>query len=319
MKTPKIIKADFDPELQRAYGSGKIIASFKYSRWRIRLFNALTDLSFKGKKRPGVVTEHMSIESREGFHDIPLVIYKPIEINRPLPVMLYMHGGGYVSGSPEMSPGLEDLMTKRPCIIVAPRYRRALDAPYPAALDDCYDTLLWIKKHAAKIEGNGKVIIAGHSAGGGLAAAVTLKNRDEKDVDVAFQMPCYPMLDYRNNSPVFNDIPVWNTKSNTKSWAYYLKGLNDLNQPIPSYASPALNADYSEFPPTISFVGELEPFRDEVIEYINAIQEANIDTRFKLFPKAFHAFEAVVPEAQISKEAQQFLLDAYAEFYDKYC
>lgn len=322
MKLTQASKEDFDVELQAAYKSGRLVAAFKYRKWTTRLFNFLTDTAFKGKKRKGVISQTMSIPSTDAKRQIPLVVYVPENTNKPLPIMLYMHGGGYVSGSPEMTPGLEDLMARRACIIVAPRYRRSLDAPYPAAFNDCYDTLLWIKENAKSIGGNTKVIIAGHSAGGGLAAAVSLKNRDQKDVAVAFQMPLYPMLDYRNNTTSAlscSHTPIWDTKTNEICWAHYLKDLHKRGANIPVYASAALNTDYSDFPPTISFVGELEPFRDEVVEYINQLKQASIPTQFKLFPKAFHGFESVVPQAKISIAAQSFLLDAYAHYYDNYC
>ena len=316
-------KSDFDEELQSAYRMGRILAFFKYGRWRIRFFNALIDRAFAGKTRDGVVTEHRLIKAGAGTHDIPLVIYRPQHTEGPLPVMLYMHGGGYVSGSPEMSPGLENYIAKRPCIIVAPKYRRALTAPYPAALNDCYDALLWIKEHGTTIGGRSdRVIIAGNSAGGGLAAAVTLKNRDQEDIPVAFQMPLYPMLDYRNNSEsaqLCAAAPTWDTKSNQVCWGCYLENLHSKNEDIPAYASPALNSDYSDLPPTITFVGGLDPFRDEVVGYANSLRSANIAVEFKEFPKAFHGFEEVVPNAQISQEAKGFVISNYAEFYDKYC
>ena len=323
MSTAKIKKEDFDKELQSAYRSGKIIVSFKYSKWRIRFFNFLTDFFFKGKKRKDVRTEYKSVKSSHGNHDISVVIYKPTKTNNPLPIMLYMHGGGYVSGSPEMSPDLENYIAQRPCIIVAPRYRRALEAPFPAALNDCYDTLLWIKKNGKHLGGkNNNIIIAGNSAGGGLAAAVTLKNRDQNDIDIAFQMPLYPMIDHRMITASANemvDIPVWNTKSTKLCWGHYLKTLHDNNLEIPTYASPTLNKNYSDFPPTITFVGELDPFKDEVINYIEDLKNSKIPTKFKLFPKAFHGFEEFVPNAQISKSAKRFVMDAYSEYFDKYC
>ena len=321
MSTIKIKKEDFDKELQKAYTGGRFFVFFRYKKWRIKLFNFLLLKQLSRKKRQGVITEYISIKSKSNTHKIPVVIYKPKTNNKPLPIMLYMHGGGYVSGTPEMSPGLEDLIAKRPCIIVAPKYRKALTAPYPAALDDCYDTLLWIKENGKTIGGaNNNIMVVGHSAGGGLAAAVTLKNRDKKDINIAFQMPLYPMLDYRNNTKsalACEDIPFWNTKSNEACWNCYLENLNKENKPIPYYASPALNKDYSNFPPTVTFVGGLEPFKDEVISYVENLKKAQIPTKFELFSKAYHGFEAIIPNAKISLKAKKFLMDAYSEYYDK--
>lgn len=317
-----ISKKNFDRDLQSFYWIGKAFAFLMTKIWGIRTVNVLMSLYKDNKK--SVLKEKILIKSRNGGPDIPVIIYKPGKRNAniPLPVMLYIHGGGYVAGRPEISPFIENFIHTRPCIIVSPKYRKALKAPYPAALNDCYDTMLWIKDFADEIGGmSNHIMIAGHSAGGGLAAAITLKNRDQKDIDVAFQMPVYPMLDYRNISEsarIFTDVPVWNTKSNKLAWGLYLKSLTDQNISIPIYASPALNADFFNLPPAITYVGEFEPFRDEIIQYFKALEQAGIPVKFKLFEKAFHAFESVVPGAEISKQANQFLLDSYAEFYDNY-
>ena len=316
-------RKDFDEELRRAYAMGRALAFLKHGRWRIRLFNAMIDRAFVGRRRDGVVTERRSITARAGGHDIPLVIYRPKAADCPIPVMLYMHGGGYVSGSPEMAPGLEDYIARRPCVIVAPRYRRALAAPYPAALDDCYEALLWIRDNAPEIGGRGNgVIVAGNSAGGGLAAAVTLRNRDRGDASVAFQMPLYPMLDHRcgtESARTCRTSPIWDARSSQVCWGIYLRPLMRQGSEIPAYASPALNADHSGFPPTITFVGGLDPFRDEVAAYAAALKEAGVPVEFRIFPKAFHGFEEVVPDARVSMEAKAFIMDAYAGYFDAYC
>lgn len=121
-----------------------------------------------------------------------------------------------------------------------------------------------------------KLIVAGHSAGGGLAAAVTLKATDTGDVKIAFQVPVYPMLDDRQNteSARDNNSAGWNSKSNSMGWTAYLRELVGGNIEIPVYAAPARATDYSRLPPTITFVGSLEPFRDETIRYVEHL-EAN--------------------------------------------
>ena len=123
--------------------------------------------------------------------------------------------------------------------------------PYPAALDDCYMTLLWMRDNADELGIDAsKFIIAGHSAGGGLTAAVTLKVRDTGDVNVAFQMPYYPMIDDQQpNDPARHmDSPGWDNKTNAFGWASYLKDLHQQGVEIPGYAAPARNTDYTIFP-----------------------------------------------------------------------
>ena len=317
-----IQKKDFNKDLQARYSFNKMLVSILSIKWGIRLFNILIKSS-DGINRKGVNTEKIYIRSSSKGADIPLIIYKPVNIEGLLPIMLYFHGGAYATGSPEFTPWIENFIFTRPCIIVAPKYRKSLTAPYPAAFNDCYDTLLWIKKFGREIGGfQDKVILAGHSAGGGLAAAVALKNRNDKDIDIAFQLPLYPMLDYRQETEsarLYTHVPVWNTKSNKLAWDLYLRDLKEKSLAISPYASPALNDNYADLPPAISFVGEYEPFRDENIRYMEALQQAGIPVRFRVFPRTYHAFDLLVPVAEVSKEAGKFLLEAYADFYDTYC
>jgi len=167
-----------------------------------------------------------------------------------------------------------------------------------------------------KIDSN-NIIIAGHSAGGGMAAAITLKARDTNDVKPVFQMPIYPMFDHRmiTQSSKMQGSTMWDANINARAWGLYHR---DINGEIPTYASPALNDDYSGFPPTISFVGDLEPFYDENVAYIEALKNASIPVKFEIYKGGYHGFEVGSPNAEISKKANKFQLDAFAEFYDRY-
>jgi len=169
---------------------------------------------------------------------------------------------------------------------------------------------------ALKIDPN-KIIIAGHSAGGGMTAAITLKARDTQDVKPIFQMPMYGMLDHRmiTESSKMQGSTMWDAKINAKAWGLYLR---DIKGKVPAYASPSLIADYSGLPPTINFVGDLEPFYDENVAYIESLKKASIPVKFEIYKGGYHGFEVGSPKAEISKKANKFQLDAFAEFYDKY-
>jgi len=287
-----------DKELRSLYTPFKSMPYLASRNWGINMMNFSARI-FNGKKIKGFHNEERFIQ--------------------------YIHGGGYILGSPEMTPNLDiirQFIEKRPCVVIAPAYRKSLDAPYPAAFNDCYETLLWAKENAEELGiRDDKFMVAGHSGGGGLTAAVTLKARDTGDFNIAFQMPFYPMIDDRQNTKSAKEmtsVPVWNTASNKKGWASYLKGLRDKNEEIPPYAAAARNEDYKNFPPTISFVGDLEPFKDETIAYIEALKKEGIEVKFELYKGAYHGFDAYVPHAQISKDAVKFTYDSYAEYYDKY-
>jgi acetyl esterase/lipase len=232
--------------------------------------------------------------------------------------MLYLHGGGYVHGVPEeFGSSIKNFIETEPCIIVAPDYRKAVESPYPAAFNDCYDTLLWIRDNAASLGGRTDgFIVSGHSAGGGLAAAVSLKATDTDDAKIAFQMPLYPMIDDRQNSAsaVGNDAPVWDEEANKLAWSRYLDGV----QNVTPYAAAARCTDYSKLPPTITYVGSLEPFRDETKIYVENLRRANVPVEFEVFDGAFHGFDVMVPDAPISKRANQFLMENFHKFAQRY-
>jgi acetyl esterase/lipase len=260
-------------------------------KWGIDLLNTIMKLS-KGKVIKELDCDERFIPSKNNGPDIRIRIFKPKNANTDLPGMLYIHSGGYMFNIPESAiDTIKDFIETRPCVIVAPDYRKSIKDPYPAGFNDCYDTLLWMKENASLLGINSdKFIVAGHSAGGGLTAAVTLKARDTKDVNIAFQMPIYPMIDHRQNTQSainMDSVPVWSGKTNKVAWRYYLK---NINGPIPTYASPAMSDDYKNLPPTITFVGDLEPFKDETINYVEALKNENIPVKFKLFIGAFNGF-----------------------------
>lgn len=291
-------------------------------RWGLKLFHSGTQRA-RGKHLKGAYNEERRIPSNHGGPDIRIRIFRPARTDAPLPVLVYYHGGGYTVGCPEMAlDTIQSFMTARPCVVVAPDYRKALTDPFPAGFNDCYDTLLWATEHAQEIGGRTDgVIIAGHSAGGGMTAAVTLKARDTGDAKIAFQMPIYPMIDDRQTSASsqLDKVPVWNSRTNQLGWASYLRHLHQTGQEVPVYAAPARNSDYSRFPPTITFVGDQEPFLDETVQYVNQLKEAGIPVRFKLFQGAFHGFDQIARKTKIGKAALDFTYDSYAAYYDEYC
>lgn len=315
----RVTKKMYDKELRRYYLPMKIMASLITKKWAINLLNMMMNSS-KGKVINGLDCEERFIPSKNGGPDIRIRTFKPKNADTNLPGMLYNHGGGYMLWNPEFALDIiKGFIEKRPCVIVAPDYRKSIKNPYPAGFNDCYDTLLWMKENASLLGiVSDKFIVGGHSAGGGLTAAITLKARDTKHVNIAFQMPIYPMIDHRQNTESaknMNSAPVWNAKTSKVGWGYYLKNIEGA---IPPYASPAMNDDYKKMPPTITFVGDLEPFKDETINYVEALQGENIPVKFKLFKGAFHSFETLAKNTTIEKKANQFQFQSFAEYYDKY-
>lgn len=316
----KVTKEMHDQELQAQYSQFRFLVGMNSRKWGLKIMNSLVRMS-KGQKVKGVINEtHQVASNHTPGHNIRTRVFRPEGTStETLPAMIYFHGGGYMMGIPEMANVFyEDVLKRRKIAIFSPDYRLSQKDPFPAGFNDCYDVLIWMRDNAKKLNIDpNKIIIAGHSAGGGMAAAITLKVRDTKVIKPAFQMPVYPMIDHRMMTPSskMQGSTMWDASINARAWGLYLR---NIKGEVPAYASPALNEDYSDFPPTISFVGDLEPFYDENVAYIDALKKAGIPVKFKIFKGGYHGFEVGSPDAKISKEANDFQLDAFEEFYDKY-
>lgn len=240
-----------------------------------------------------------------------LCIYGPEEKKEQVPGLIWMHGGGYAMGIPEQDNYfIKSFIRESGCIVVAPDYRLSSEVPYPAALEDCYTALLWLKEHAS-LYGvrSDQLMIGGDSAGGGLTAALSIYARDRREVSIAFQMPLYPMLDDRmmTESSQNNDAPVWNSRSNENAWKQYLGELYGTDD-VPVYAAPARLTDYHNLPPAFTFVGSIEPFRDETIAYMEQLKAAGIPVEYEVFSGCFHAFDLMCKNSSPARQARQLLM-----------
>lgn len=245
-------------------------------------------------------------------------IYEPSQrTGNKLPAMLWIHGGGYVLGHPDMDDALcERFVQAANCVVVSVDYRLAPEHPYPAAIEDCYAALLWMTDEAESLSIDlERVAIAGASGGGGLTAALALLVRDKGGPDLIFQMPLYPMLDNRNLTASSHEIlaenATWNRSNNLTAWSMYLGEDASKNEQSP-YAVPARAESLAGLPPTYTCIGQLDLFRDETIEYVTRLAEAGVDVEFQLYPGSYHCFEVFVPQAEVSKRASQSYVNAMA-------
>lgn len=253
--------------------------------------------------------------------NLRVCIYEPMERVNNAVGFLWLHGGGYINGIPEAeSKYFEKFILETGCIVFAPDYTKTLDKPFPHALEDAYETLKYMKDNALKYNINpSQLFIGGVSAGGGLTAALSLYARDKGEVSIAFQMPLYPMLDDRmiTESSKDNDAPVWTSEANEFAWKRYL-GSDYGTDNVSIYAAPSRAVDYSNLPPTLTFVGGIDLFRDETILYVDNLNKALVETRFKIYDGCFHGFETVAFWKKISKDAHKFMLDGFIYAKDNY-
>lgn len=260
-----------------------------------------------------VSKSYRTIPGAKGAPDVPIVLYEPTTKDKILSGILWIHGGGYITGVAEANDALcRRFVLETNSLVVSVDYRLAPEHPYPAPVDDCYAALEWFAEHAGELGvDSNRIAVAGHSAGGGLTAAVSLLARDRKGPKIAFQMPLYPMIDDRNITPSsyeITDARVWNRESNTFGWNMYLGEDNDKD--VSQYAAPARAEDLSGLPPTYTCVGELDLFRDETIDYVARLLRAGVPTEFHIYPGAYHGFEAFMSPAKIGQRAETQYVEA---------
>jgi acetyl esterase/lipase len=309
----KVTLQSIDPELRLPGLAARLL--LRPSETFFRLARRL-DRRMRGSGVPGLECEERWVDSLDEGVRVRVRTYRPQgESGRSgLPGVLFLHGGGYAMGTPEQFGAVyRMLLATRNCVIVAPDYRKSLDAPYPAAVNDCYGSLLWLTQHAADLGvRKDQILVMGMSAGGGLTAAVSLMARDRGDVRIAHQFPLYPMIDHRLVTPSSrdNDAPVWGSRHNRIAWDLYLAGL--AGDDVPKYASPALETDCSGLPPTTTFVGDLDPFLDETVAYVEALTGAGVRVELRRYPRCYHGFDMIRPGAKVSRDANAFLCDRFA-------
>ncbi|MFZ3578782.1 alpha/beta hydrolase [Virgibacillus sp. DJP39] len=253
-----------------------------------------------------VIFDHLVPGPEDNPH-VRVRIYEPKEKDGTSPGLLWIHGGGYVIGTPEENDVLcQRFVTEANCVVVSVDYRLAPESPYPAALDDCYSALKWFSENADKLGVDPtRIGVAGASAGGGLTAALSLLTRDRNGPKLCFQMPLYPMINDHNNTPSSQEVTgnmIWNHDLNEKGWKMYLNGQNGTKN-VSKYAAPAREKDFSGLPYTYTCVGQLDPFRDETLDYVTRLSRAGVDVEFHLYPGCYHGFEVLTPDAAISQRA----------------
>jgi acetyl esterase/lipase len=256
----------------------------------------------------GYFSRSLHVASGSGGTDVELLLLRPRDIAGPVPLIYHLHGGGLVVGTLyDDVPALAQLAAKTGCAVASVSYRLAPEHPYPAALDDAYAGLTWIVERAGGLGvDERRVIVAGVSAGGGLAAATALLARSRGGPALAGQMLICPMLDDRNDSHSSQQmagVGAWDRTANATAWAAYLPGRAGGSD-VPALAAPAREADLAGLPPAFIDVGSAETFRDEAVGYAEAIWRSGGQAELHVWPGGSHGFDFMVPGAILSRDAR---------------
>lgn len=247
-----------------------------------------------------------TIRARDGA-ELPVTILSPQRSNGSAPGVLWLHGGGMVMGDrfSQIDIPLEWL-DQLGAVVVSVDYRLAPEAAGTTIVEDGYAALVWMAEHAEDLGVDpARLVVAGTSAGGGLAAGVTLLARDRATPTVAAQVLICPMLDHRGITVSTQQHPapnVWSRESNAFAWGALL-GEADPASTSP-YASPAIAGDLAGLPTTYIDAGSAEVFRDEAQVYAARIWQAGGQAELHVWAGGTHGFDAMAPHTMLGRTAR---------------
>jgi acetyl esterase len=221
---------------------------------------------------------------------IPVRVYTPAG-SGPFPVLVFFHGGGWVIGDLEShDAACRSLTNQAGCVTVAIDYRLAPEHKFPAAVDDCYAAAVWVSEHAREVNGDAKrVAVGGDSAGGNLAAVVSILARDRGKPPLCFQLLVYPATDAALDTYSHRNFTEYFLTSDMVRYFYghYLRGEADKKDPR---LSPALTKDLKGLPPALVITAEFDPLRDEGEAYGEKLKSAGVPTTITRYPGMIHGF-----------------------------
>ena len=239
----------------------------------------------------------INIYSETNLYNIPLRIYRPDICDNNSPVLIDIHGGGFVVGTLDKDDNRCIRYAQEvPCVVIQIGYRLATEVSFPSQIEDCYYALCWIYDHAEELQiDKTRIALHGSSAGGNLCAGLSLYTRDKKGPKICFEILNYPCLSFGDPSPskmlMFDSAPITNGADADAIMELYLGGYDGS---FPSYYAVPMNAPTLRgMPPTAIIACEYCPLRDDGIEFANRLMANGIPTELYLLPRVPHAFDLI--------------------------
>lgn len=236
------------------------------------------------------------------------------EHDGPFPALIYLRSSGYTLGSINaVDNSARRIADEIDVTVITVDFRLAPENPYPAALDDGYAVLEWVAKTDDEAIDPGRIVVLGDSAGGGIAAALAMRARDSDGPAISAMLLDAPTIDDRCDTPSmreFTDTPMWRGPDTPIAWRAYLGQIERGSTNVPIYAAPA-RASVNELrglPPAWVTTYQLDPTRDEVLQFANRLAQADVPTELHLYPSAFHLAHTI-PGTTIGR---RMLADKYA-------
>jgi acetyl esterase/lipase len=306
--TDTLTRPPFDPELAAAL---ELVAQQTPPTFTIDMLPALRE-GMTGAEvlalldQRDIQTRDVTIAGHDG-DDIVVSVIERRGRTGTGPGIFHTHGGGMIIGDRWLGvTEFLDLIEQHDAVVVTVEYRLAPEFPDPYPVEDCYAGLVWTGEHAAELGIDpDRLIIAGASAGGGLAAGTALLARDRRGPALAAQLLICPMLDDRDASvstTQIDGVGVWDRNSNLLGWSALLgdrRGTDDVSV----YAAPARATDLAGLPAAYIDCGSAEVFRDEDVAYATALWAAGVQAELHVWAGGFHGFDMMAPQAAVSQAA----------------
>ena len=286
--------------------------------WRMlrkTLNNFYADLSQHFSVRPEVTTEDFTIKTSIGT-EIKIRWYSPPGKTVAGPAIVYIHGGGRVSGSLELYDRIVSHFSYHSAVpFLSVDYSLSPEVQGEAQAEEAFSALSWLKKQAVEFEiDEHRIAVMGDSAGGGIAAATAILARDRK-IHLSRQILIYPMLDDRAIIPDVRLLPfaVWTYDNNYTGWTASL-GKDRGSESISPVAAPARLSQFDGLAPDFISVGDLDIFRNESLAYVAKLAAAGVAVEFHLHPGVPHGFDFIAPDAKVSQRAMADYIRAIQSF-----
>ncbi|WP_051813348.1 alpha/beta hydrolase [Streptomyces sp. NRRL S-340] len=306
----------FDPELA-AFLDGPAVppgaepsSPADVPRWRALLAGTSPDPTDEELSDGGAFDVHeRRVPGPAGAPAVPLLVARPASLREGAPVVYHLHGGGMIGGTHRtgLAGVLREWAAPLGAVVVSAGYRLAPEHPYPAGVEDCYAGLEWVARHIDGFGGDPRrIVVAGGSAGGGLATAVALMARDRGGPALAGVLAMCPMLDDRNDTHSARQMTgrgVWDRHANDVGWACLL-GETRGTPGVPPYAAPARATDLAGLPPFYIDAGAAETYRDEDVALAASLWRAGGDAELHVWSGGFHGFDQIAPDTAVSRDAR---------------
>jgi acetyl esterase len=230
---------------------------------------------------------------------IPIRVYRPKDALRA--AFVYFHGGGWVVGSLEGADGTcRALANRSRCVVISIGYRLAPETKFPGAVDDAYAATQWAAEHVADLRVDpARIAVGGSSAGGNLAAVVSLVARDRGGPKIAFQLLTVPVTELSSKAESHREFAEgYGLTAADMTWygTHYVRTPADADDPRAS----VLRGDLRDLPPAFVITAECDPLRDDGEAYAEKLRALGIRASYKRYPGMFHgfmSFPSVLPEA----------------------